>query len=183
MTNSLIGDIPKHQYVWIDTEFTHQKPVGFMRALWFAIVSHPGRVWGCTVLLESGAVYRSLPPHAIAFCENPAKEWGVKTAQRWNCYGTDFSTIEYKYLRGLDLTVKTISGCYSGKYLFTAAPVGDAFSDAPDQAKEFTFAALDNGRLTIQPTNNVLVHDISFTETAKQFPNYLKRQTEVWSCE
>ena len=73
---------------------------------------------------------------------------------------------------------------YTGTYLFTVAPVGDAYSAVPEQAKEFVFVKLDNGRLTIQPTNHVVFRDRSFTTNdAMDFPVGLKRQTETWSCE
>jgi hypothetical protein len=42
------------------------------------------------------------------------------------------------------------------------------------------FLELDNGRLTIQPTNKVVFEDRSFT--AGVVPR-LKVQTETWSCE
>lgn len=63
----LIGQLPHHQYVHVDTAFTHKAPeVSSTPAVWFGLVSYPGRAWGCTVLLESGAVYRNLPLHALA---------------------------------------------------------------------------------------------------------------------
>jgi hypothetical protein len=68
-----------------------------------------------------------------------------------------------------------------GDYLFTVAPLNDGFSESPDQAKEFCFIRLDNGRLTIQPTNRVVFEDRSFT-TGEPVPK-LKLQTETWSCE
>jgi hypothetical protein len=42
---TLVGELPKHQYVWIDTTLTHQKPHGFVEAVWFGLVSMRGRVW------------------------------------------------------------------------------------------------------------------------------------------
>ena len=43
--NTVIGSLPKHQYVWVDSRFTHKDPVGFVPAVWFGLVSHPGRTW------------------------------------------------------------------------------------------------------------------------------------------
>ena len=68
-----------------------------------------------------------------------------------------------------------------GDYLFSVAPADDGFSAEPGQNKEFTFIALDNGRLTIQPTDYVLFADKSFT--TPQWPTVMKRQREVYSCE
>ena len=62
-----VGELPKHQYVWIDTAFRHREPQGFAEAVWFGLVSMRGRVRGCTVMLKSGAIFRNLPVHALAF--------------------------------------------------------------------------------------------------------------------
>lgn len=181
---TLIGQTPRHLYVFVDSAFTHKEPKGFVPAVWFGLVSYPGRVWGCTVMFESGAVYRNLPPQAIAFREDPENPWHAQDAQAWDCYGLGFSAIEYVYLSGLRVSAKVSGVTFNGEYLFTVAPVGDGFSASPDQAKEFMFIALDNGRLTIQPTNHVVFEERSFTTNeAMEFPKGLKRQTEVWSCE
>lgn len=71
---------------------------------------------------------------------------------------------------------------HRGQYVFTFIPIGDPWSAHPDQAKEFTLIALENGRYTCQPTNNVLVEDASFTTTV-EWPKWLRRQTKVWSAE
>jgi hypothetical protein len=60
--------------------------------------------------------------------------------------------------------------------------MNDGFSDAPEQTKEFSFIELDNGRLTIQPTNRFLIIDPSFTDREPVIPK-LKLQTETYSCE
>lgn len=178
----VIGELPRHLYVWIDSRFTHREPIGFVPAVWFGLVSLSGRVWGCTVLLDSGAVYRALPPMALAFRLGAADAWTERDAQHWDCYGTGFSVLEYRYLAGLAVTARVGDRELPGHYLFSVAPVGDGFSAVPEQAKEFSFIALENGRLTIQPTNHLLVHEASFTKV-QGFPTDLKRQTEIWSCE
>ena len=44
----LIGQLPHHQYVHVDTGFTHRTPeVSSITAIWFGLVSYPGRAWGC----------------------------------------------------------------------------------------------------------------------------------------
>ena len=71
-----------------------------------------------------------------------------------------------------------------GQYLFTVAPIGDAFSSYPEQAKEFSFIRLENDRLTIQPTNHLIFRERSFTTNdAMEFPRDMARQTAIWSCE
>lgn len=183
MRFTLTGQLPRHIYTYVDTSHTHVQPVGFIPAVWFGLVSYPGRAWGCTVMLESGAVYRNLPPHAIAFSETPEAVWEPKQSQHWDCYSWDFATLEYDYLRGLDCKVKANCKDYLGQYLFSATPVGDGFTAATDQNKEFSFIRLDNDRLTTQPTNHIVFQDRSFTDGKMEFPKGLKRQTEVWSVE
>ena len=180
----LIGELPRHQYVWVDSRHTHKTDLGYLPALWYGLVSYPGRAWGCTVMLESGAIYRNLPPHAIAFQAEPVGDWDITDAQTWDCYGYEFETLEYGYLSGLDCLVRANGQEHDGTYLFTVAPVGDGFSAAPEQSKEFVFAKLENGYLTIQPTNNTIFRERSFTTNElMSFPSGLKRQTDVWSCE
>lgn len=181
MRNTLVGELPKHLYVWIDSNFTHTTSQGFIKAVWFGLVAYPGRAWGLTVLLECGAVYRNLPPHAIAFDQDP-EDWSIEDAQTWDCYGWDFTAIEYSYLSGLTCKVKANNKELVGQYLFSVAPVGDAYSASPDQAKEFSFIQVED-RLTIQPTNNVVFQERSFTDNLLEFPKDLKRQEEVYSVE
>ena len=179
--NTQIGSIPKHRYVWVDSAFTHEEPCGFVPAVWFGLVAIPGRMWGCNVMFESGAVYRSVPPHAIAFCENPVS-WSEIQAELWDCYGYDWSATEYTYLKGLECRCLIGGESHPGRYLFTVAPIGDGFSEAPEQSKEFMFIELFSGRLTIQPTNRVLFIDRSFTAEFAEVPR-LRLQTEIYSCE
>jgi len=143
-------------------------------------------MWGCTVLLESGAVYRNLPPHALAFSMHPDEEWTAQDAQYWDCYSADFTVVEYPYLAGLRClakTGKTGLPSHPGRYLFSVAPVGDGFSAQPEQAKEFHVLQLDGGQLTIQPTDRVVYQERSFTTSLLAFPKGLQPQTEVYRCE
>ena len=185
MIHSLVGPLPRHLYVYVDTDFTHRKKQRprFHPAVWFGLTSTPGRAWGCTIMFETGAVYRSLPPHAIAFCKRPGWPWTLHASQTWDCYGTDFSVVEYPYLSGLRCLVKAGDEESMGQHLFSVAPVGDGFSAVPEQAKEFHFIQLENGRLTIQPTNRIVYEERSFTVGPLAFPHGLARQTEVYSCE
>lgn len=179
--NTLVGALPRHLYVWVDSRISHREPCGYVPAVWFGLVSYPGRVWGCTVMLESGAIYRNLPPTAIAFRPDPKENWRLRQAQTWDCYGTGFTALEYPYLSGLRCAAKCEGEDFQGSYLFTVAPVGDAFSAYPEQSKEFSFVELNNGRLTIQPTNHLLFTEKSFTRP-DGWP-VLRRQTETYHCE
>jgi hypothetical protein len=133
-------------------------------------------------MLECGAIYRNVPAHGLAFTL-PTPTWTPKEAQHWDCYGEDFTCLEYTYLSGLICKVKANEREYLGSYLFTVAPVGDGFSAYPEQAKEFCFIQLENGRLTIQPTNHVVFQELSFTGNKLEFASGLRRQTDVWSAE
>ena len=174
----MIASLPIHKYVWVDSSFIRTTGTGFEPAVWFGLVSQYGRAWGLNVLLECGAIYRSLPPHAIAFSAEPQLKWEVTDAQLWDCYADIFQLHEYRYLKEMTASTKD----YVGTYLFTAAFVDDGFTRAPDQKKEFSFIELDNGRLTIQPTNRTLFEDKSFTVNTGP-PKDLVTQTKVWSCE
>lgn len=174
------GSLPRHLYVWIEPNAIGEHD--WLPAVWFGLCAFPGRTWGCHVLLECGAVYRNVPLHQLA-TKRDASRWTAEQGQTWDVYGHQFSTIEYPYLAGLNARVRLQDRSeLEGQYLFTAIPVNDAFSAAPEQAKEFYFLALGNGRLTSQPTNHVLIQDRSFTREL-EWPKFLRRQTQVWSAE
>lgn len=181
--NTLVGQLPCHLYCWVDTAHTHVNPIGFVPAVWFGLVSYPGRTWGCTVMLESGCIYRNIPAHGISFQQQQETVWAPEDAQTWDCYGYQWTALEYDYLRGLECKVRANGQEHLGSYLFTVAPVGDGFSAYPDQAKEFTFVELHNGRLTVQPTNHVVFRERSFTDNKLEFPVGLKRQDDIYSAE
>jgi len=157
---------------------------GIEDVVWFGLTAIPGRAWGCTVMLKCGALYRGLPLHALAHGEIAIMDWDINDAQRWDCFGYDFSTIEYTYLMGLSCKVwianrKTWE---VGRYLFTAEPYGDGFSMSPSQTKSHHFIALNNGRITAVPGNNVLWRESSFT-TQSEKPKWLRTQSQVWNGE
>lgn len=174
--------LPYHQYVYVDKKFT-RNTIGFEPVVWFAVHAHPGRMWGCHVLTEEGAVIRSIPPHAIAFSENPEENWKEKDAQLYDVYGREFSLTIYTYLYGLDCRIRTNGRELDGKYLFTAIPYNDGFSEEPEQSKEYMFVKLYNGRLSIQPTNRIVFVEKSFTNKEISFPKDVRRQTQTYSCE
>jgi hypothetical protein len=174
------GSLPTHQYVWVDSSYIRNEAKGYERAVWFGLNSHPGRAWGCHVMLECGAVYRNLPPNAIAFSENPkipTDGWHVTDAQVWNCYGRQFSLHCYDYLNGLKVKLSDYS---NGTYIFTAIPFGDGFSEYPEQSKEFMFVRTEHDLLAIVPTNELLFIEESFT--IDEWPTDLKAMNQVYTC-
>jgi hypothetical protein len=130
-------------------------------------------------MLECGAVWRGVPPHALAFSETPEKDWFLKDTQIWDCYGDQFSVVKYDYLSIQRAEIRR-SGLL-GWYLFTVVPMNDGYTQDPSQSKEFMFVQLDNGRLTIMPTNELRFHDKSYTEG--DWPKDIKLNKSVWRVE
>jgi hypothetical protein len=174
------GALPAHRYVWVEPNAIGQHD--WVRGVWFGLTAWPGRAWGCHVLLECGAIYRNVPLHQLAHRKTD-EPWAAKDAQTWDAYGWQFSTLEYPYLAASRVTVRLRDRReMRGQYWFTLSPVDDAFSAVPEQSKEFYFCGLDNGRITAQPTNHVLVEEQSFT-TRIEWPTFLRRQTDWHSAE
>jgi hypothetical protein len=176
------GNIPNHIYCWVDSSFVRKetKPHTFEPCIWFAIHSKPGHAWGCHIMLECGAVYRGIPPHALAFkTDGLEKNWSLHDSQIWDCYGDQFSVISYNYLH-IQRAETRINKLF-GRYLFTVIPMYDGYTQHPSQSKEFMFIQLDNGRLTILPTNELRFHDISYTEG--DWPKDIKLNNNIWRVE
>lgn len=174
------GALITHQYVWIEPDAIGKH--GWLRGVWFGITCFPGRAFGCHILLENGAVYRNVPLHQISAVEG-APTWSASQAQTWDAYGYQFSIIEYPFLANMNARVCLQDSTeVNGHYLFTLVPVGDPYSAAPEQSKEFYFVQLENGRYTSQPTNQVLVEDKSFVNKL-EWPTFLKRQRGWHSAE
>lgn len=179
----MLHPIP-HQYVYVDAGAITRDGQGTRPAVWLALHSVPGRMFGATLLLESGALYRDVPLHRLA-TRPDAPVWRPDEAQHWNAYGGDLQVIRLPYLDGLRLTAKcgrVSTREHAGTYVCSLQPIGDDYSRAPEQDKTFTLIALDDGRYTCQPTDRVLVHDASFT-CVEGWPTDLTRNRSTWSCE
>jgi hypothetical protein len=182
MNYTKIGAMPTHRYIWIDSEYTHEKPVGPVEAMWVGLTSIPSRAWGINVILrEGGALYRNIPPNAVRFQEQALENWRIEESQLWDCYSYNFTILQNPILRVMPVSVKVRQNILSGTYLFSTAHLNDGWSDSPDQDKEFIFIELNNGRLTIQPTNKVAFIDKSYT-LPTTLPK-LKLQETIYSCE
>jgi len=181
MIYSGAGPLPKHTYCYVQPHTFGNSD--WERVAWFGLVSHPGRTWGCHVMLECGAVYRNVPLHRLMHkVSTTTMNWMPCDSQTWDCYGHHFSVVEYPFLEAVPMRVRLRSKEeLTGRYMFTAIPMLDGFSLEPEQSKEFYFIKLDNGRFTAQPTNHVLVQDKSFI-TESEWPR-LERQTETWSVD
>jgi hypothetical protein len=149
--------------------------------MWVGVTSIPGRAWGINVIIRNGgALYRNLPPHSIGF-HSEDFGWTIKQAQLWDCYSYHFTIVQSPILRGLRMRAKVKGELLTGEYLFHVTHVDDGWSDSPDQDKEFYFIKLDNGRLTIQPTNRITFIDASFIVN-DNLPE-LKLNETIYSCE
>lgn len=179
---TLIADTPRHIYCYVDRSFLGDA-TGFEPCSLFGITSMPNRAWGHSVLLECGAVYSHVPPHALAFSEKPrAAEWSLQEAQVWDCFGVEFAVHEYAQLAGRDVDAYVLGEWLPGEYLFTAQHFADGYSREPSQAKQYHWIRLANDRLTILPGNRMLVHDPAFTRVAGK-PSWLRVQRDVYTCE
>jgi hypothetical protein len=175
------GNIPNHIYCWVDSSVVRKdgKENTFEPCVWFGLHSKPGLAWGCHVMLECGAVWRGVPPHKLAFSATPEENWTLLDSQIWDCYGDQFSVVQYDYLKGQRAEIR--SNKLFGHYLFTAIPMNDGFTMEPSQSKEFMFIQLENGRLSIMPTNELRFHDKSYTEG--DWPTNIKLNTKSWRVE
>lgn len=172
------ANLERHLYVYVDAAEiykagTYDPKERWQPAVWFGVHSIVNRLFGCHVMLEDGAVYRDLPPQAIAFCDSPSEDG--PPSQVWECYSHDIEVIRYTYLQ--DLTARVDGGEDKGTYLFTVCPVHDGFSDAPDQRKEMMFLRGMDGRLLIRPTNMLLFAERSFTEPYDGWPTNIATST------
>jgi hypothetical protein len=146
---------------------------------WPAGPAAPGAAPSSSSAAPATAISRRTPWPSTP---QPAEFWTIYDAQRWDCYGWKWSANAYPYLDSQRVIARLSDGnqC-NGDYLFSVAPADDGFSAEPSQNKEFTFIALDNGRLTIQPTDYVLFADTSFT--TPEWPTGIRRQRDIHSCE
>ena len=159
-----IGHTPFHFYASVDSSFTHKNNQGYEEAMVIGLTSIPGRCWGLSVIFsKGGALYRQIPPHALAFSDK-VPPWNLDQAQLWNCYSYSFTTLYNPILKGMRMSTKIHNKIYYGEYLFSVTHIEDGWSNTPEQDKEFFFIKLDNGRLTIQPTNRIAFIDGSFVD-------------------
>lgn len=180
--------LPRHLYVHADRSAMSQGQAnGFEECMWIGLNAVPHRAWGCTVILSCGAMYRNLPLSALAVDRTGSEQpWSVCDAQRWDCFGWEFTTIAYPALLELDCSVwlPTRRHWMAGSYLFTAEFYGDAYSMEPSQTKAHHFIELANGRIGSYPGNNILWNEPSFhgqPHTTK--PEWLKVQTQTHHAE
>lgn len=181
-------DLPTHRYVWVRDSYIYNNPTGaFVPAVWFGISSHPGRAFGCHVLLDNGATIIDLPLIALAHTENPKEELCISDAVAWDSFGWDVQVYEPQYLCGLltwMLQEDHQSHMGIGEALFAIDWVNNGWSNYPQQHKWLWVIAGDDGNLYAMPQDRLIFQEESFTDNFRKIPEGgIKRQTDVWSAE
>jgi hypothetical protein len=180
-------DLPRHRYVYVceDAVLRRGNPLQTIPAVWWGMSATPGRMFGCHVLLENGAVVVDLPLHVLRqHAIGAAVLWYPEDAQRWDAYGAQLAAHEPAYLSGLSCEVlsptHTRTGM-TGTLWFYVDHVRDGYSLEPAQHKHHWVVALDNGAFTCVPQDMLLVTERSFTAVTGVPP--IERQVRLWTCE
>ena len=180
--------LPRHRYVFVRTDSI--QPDGnrctVVPCVWWGVSVTPGRMMGCHVLLESGAMVVDLPLSALHAhpdfgVEEPKPYW---EAGVWDCYGWQAEVFCPPFLE--DARCEVLSTDHQpmgerGRLWFALDHVADGYSMAPSQHKHLWVVALDSGHLTQVPQDMLLVHDASFTEVG-DVPK-IKRQEAIYRAE
>ena len=179
-------DLPRHRYVHVleSAVLRDGAPERTIPCVWWGMSATPNRMFGCHVLLESGAIVVDLPLHVLRHHTDALVPWTPQEAQRWDAYGWDIAAHEPTYLAGLRCRVlspdhRSVVG--SGDLWFYLDHGRDGYSMHPAQHKHHWVVALDNGAFTCIPQDMMLVQEDSFTEDVG-IPR-IKRQQDIWSCE
>ena len=180
-----IADIPQPFYCYIRDEFLYDGKSGhgnFTQCIAYGVSALPSRAWGISIMLSNGALVQHVPLHALVFDPETTHDHPLDHLQIWSCYGWDFATHQYNYLKEMPCKVYMKGEWENGTYLFTAAPYNDTYSMTPDQHKHFNFVRLDCGALGAWPGNRMLMFDSSFVELPTERPKY-RTNSRVWQVE
>jgi hypothetical protein len=180
-----IADIPKPFYCFVRDEFLDDGLKGhgnFTQCVAYGVSSLPHRAWGISIMLSNGAMVQHVPLHALTFKTDPPHTHLLDHLLVWECYGWAFATHSYDYLKEMPCKVYMKGEWENGRYLFTAAPYGDAYSMTPDQHKHFNFVQLDCGAIGAGPGNRMLMYDSSFVTLPDEKPKY-RTNTRTWYVE
>jgi hypothetical protein len=179
-------DLPRHRYCYVIEAAVHRKgsEEKTIPCVWWGMSATPGRMFGCHILLESGAMVVDVPLHALRHQPDATQRWLPEQAQRWDCYGWSVEAHEPAYLSDLRCRVLTedhkhVAG--TGEVWFYLDHVSDGYSLDPAQHKHHWMVALTDGCFTCVPQDMVLVQESSFTRDGDIPP--IKRQSRIWSCE
>lgn len=174
--------LPRHRYVWVRSEFVSgETRPEMIRAAWVGLSSTPGRMLGCHVVLDSGALILDLPLHALSASDKPTATVTPRQAQGWDCFGWQMEVVAYPFLD--DVACRTIRDQYRGRYWFSVDWLGDGYSMEPEQHKQLHVIATDIGPIIARPQDDVLFHDASFTDGDESIVPTIRRQRTIWRAE
>jgi len=179
-------DLPQHRYVWVRDVFVHRQPVGaFVPAVWWGVSSTPGRMLGCHVLLESGAMVLDLPLHALACrADAPFAALDEEEAQAWDAFGWRIEATQPAFLSGLTaglLDAQHHATAHHGTLWFAVDWLDNGYSMYPEQHKWLWIVARWDGHLVALPQDRLLVQEASFTDITGVPP--IVRQATIWTSE
>lgn len=184
--------LPRHRYVWVMAEFVlrpsalAERSSPLIPAVWYGVSVQPGRVMGCHVVLENGAMIVDLPLHALRSMAQPEDiHWSVQDACRWDGFGWSGEAWEPPYVSGL--TVRVLDAQHRltdtrGTLWFCMDHLDDGYSLEPGQHKHLWVVALESGHFTQVPQDMLLIHEASFTDAAPTVPKIARQQT-LWQTE
>lgn len=183
--------LPRHRYVGVYASFVLKDAPHDHRllpAVWWGVSVTPGRMLGCHVLLECGALVVDLPLHALnADPTNPIPHPPLRPYQTaiWDMYGWEAELFAPPMLEDADVTLRDfgdMTGC-TGKLWFAVDHVRDGYSMAPGQHKHLWVVAINAlGNVIQVPQDHFIVHDKSFTELTDTLPR-IKRQNRIYRAE
>ena len=163
--------LPRHRYCFVRAGYV--QPEGSMTDLipcvWWGVSVTPGRMMGCHVLLESGAMVVDLPlaalhAHPVKGKDDPRPYW---EAGVWDCFGWEAECFVPDLLEDMRCEVLStdhqITG-ETGRLWFAIDFIDDGYSLAPGQHKHLWVVALDTGHFTQVPQDMLLVQDKAFTK-------------------
>jgi hypothetical protein len=164
--------LPRHRYIGVHASFVLKDAAHDHRllpAVWWGVSVTPGRMLGCHVLLECGALVVDLPLHALNADPSqltvPNPLLPLQTAV-WDMYGWEAELFAPTMLEDAHVTLHNfdaLSGA-EGKLWFAVDHVRDGYSMAPGQHKHLWVVALmGTGYLVQVPQDHLLVDDPSFT--------------------
>ena len=183
------ANLPKHRYVWVSDSFVAREPEGkLLPGIWFGVSSHPGRAFGCHVLLECGATVIDLPLHSPRWKEDAHLEsMDLSQAVQWDSFGWNVEVFESSYLSGLDVSVLSEDHrlvTSTGTAWFALDWIDNGWSNYPEQHKWLWVVATASGDLMAVPQDRLLFSEASFTAPDAGLPRGgIKRQTQIWSAE
>lgn len=182
--------LPRHRYVGVYASFVLKDAAHDHRllpAVWWGVSVTPGRMLGCHVLLESGAMVVDLPLCALNADPThpfpPTPRTPAQTAV-WDMYGWEAEVFAPTMLEDATATLLDfgdLTDC-EGRLWFAVDHVRDGYSMASGQHKHLWVVAVKHhGYLVQVPQDHLLVQDASFTEHGP-LPR-IQRQERIYRAE